>query len=179
MFSNTECLSYLSMGYNIGKNRTVVFIPRTSAQLPSWETESLNGLGLSLTPFLDLRTHPTLLLLRLFFNHYVVSDSLCPHGLQHATLPCPSPHPGVCSNLHSLNRWCHSTISSFVSPFCSCLVFPSIRVFIPFIPLYPTCLLPSFLQHPPSSCHSPMWLTLARVSSWVLGASAFVGPNLL
>jgi len=27
-----------------------------------------------------------------------ISDSLWPHGLQHARLPCPSPSPGACSN---------------------------------------------------------------------------------
>ena len=31
----------------------------------------------------------------LFFSHPVVSDSLRPHGLQHARPPCPSPSPGV------------------------------------------------------------------------------------
>ena len=32
------------------------------------------------------------------FSHSTVSDSLRPHGLQHARLPCPSPTPGACSN---------------------------------------------------------------------------------
>ena len=32
------------------------------------------------------------------FSHSVVSDSLQPHGLQHARLTCPSPTPGACSN---------------------------------------------------------------------------------
>ena len=32
------------------------------------------------------------------FSHSVVSDSLQPHGLQHARLPCSSPTPGVYSN---------------------------------------------------------------------------------
>ena len=31
-------------------------------------------------------------------NHSVVLNSLEPHGLQHARLPCPSPTPGACSN---------------------------------------------------------------------------------
>ena len=43
------------------------------------------------------------------------------YGLQHARLPCPSPSPGLCSNLCPLSRWCHSTISSSVTPFSSCL----------------------------------------------------------
>ena len=33
------------------------------------------------------------------FSCSVVSDSLRPHGLQHARLPCPSPIPRACSNL--------------------------------------------------------------------------------
>ena len=50
------------------------------------------------------------------FSPSVVSDSLRPHGLQHARLPCPSPTPGVYSNSCPLSRWCHPTISSSVSP---------------------------------------------------------------
>ena len=58
-----------------------------------------------------------------------VSNSLWPHGLQRARLPCPST-PGVCSYSCPLSQWCHPTISSSVIPFCSCLhVSPSIRVF--------------------------------------------------
>ena len=53
--------------------------------------------------------------------HSVVSDSLRPHGLQHAKPPCPSPSPRVCSNSYSSSQWCHPTISSFVVPFSSCL----------------------------------------------------------
>ena len=36
------------------------------------------------------------------FSHSVVSDSLRPHGLQHARPPCPSPAPGACSNSISI-----------------------------------------------------------------------------
>ena len=53
------------------------------------------------------------------FSHSVVSNSLRPHGLQHARLPCPSPTPGVYLNSCSLSRWCHPTISSSVVPFSS------------------------------------------------------------
>ena len=49
----------------------------------------------------------------------VLSDSLQPHGLQHARLPCPSPIPGACSNSCPLSRWCHPTVSSSVVPFSS------------------------------------------------------------
>ena len=55
------------------------------------------------------------------FSHSVVSDSLRPHGLQHARLPCPSPTPGVYSNSCPSSQWCHPTISSSVSPFFSLL----------------------------------------------------------
>ena len=54
--------------------------------------------------------------LLLLFSHSVVSDSLWPHGLQHARPPCPSPSPGVYSNSCPLSQWCHLTISSSVVP---------------------------------------------------------------
>ena len=48
-----------------------------------------------------------------------MSDSLWPHGLQHARLPCPSPTPEVYSNSSPLSWWCHPTFSSSVIPFSS------------------------------------------------------------
>ena len=48
-----------------------------------------------------------------------MSDSLRPHGLQHAGPPRPSPIPGVYSNSCPLSRWCHPTISSSIVPFSS------------------------------------------------------------
>ena len=53
----------------------------------------------------------------LHFSHLVVSDSLWPHGLQHARLPCPSPTPRACSNSWPLSQRCHPTISFSVRPF--------------------------------------------------------------
>ena len=50
-----------------------------------------------------------------------MSDSLWPHGLQHARPLCPSPTHGIYSNSCPLSRWCHPTISSSVVPFSSCL----------------------------------------------------------
>ena len=50
-----------------------------------------------------------------------MSDSLQPRGLQHTRLPCPSSTPGAYSNSCPLSQWCHSTISSSVIPFSSCL----------------------------------------------------------
>ena len=49
------------------------------------------------------------------------SDSLWPHGLQHARFPCPSPTPGACSNSGLSSWWCHLSISSTVFPFSSFL----------------------------------------------------------
>ena len=54
------------------------------------------------------------------FSRSVVSDSLWPHGLQHARLPCPSPTTGDCSNSCPSSRWCHLTFSSSDIPFFSC-----------------------------------------------------------
>ena len=40
----------------------------------------------------------------LLFGHQVLSDSLPPRGLQHASLPCPSLSPGIRSNSY-LSSW--------------------------------------------------------------------------
>ena len=62
------------------------------------------------------------------FSFSVVSDSLWPHGLQHARLPCPSPTPWACSNP------CLLVMPSNHLILCRPLlllpsVFPSIRLF--------------------------------------------------
>ena len=54
-------------------------------------------------------------------SHSAVFDSLWPHGLQHARLPCPSPTPRACSNSCPSSRWFHPTVLSSVVPFSSCL----------------------------------------------------------
>ena len=65
-----------------------------------------------------------------------MSQSLRPHGLQHARLPCPAPSPRTCSNSYLWSWWCHPTISSSVVPFSSRLQsfpasgsFPKSRLF--------------------------------------------------
>ena len=56
----------------------------------------------------------------------VVSDSLRPHGLQHARPPCPSPTPGAYSNSCPSSQQCHPS----VIPFSSCLQpFPASDLF--------------------------------------------------
>ena len=57
---------------------------------------------------------------RWFFSCSVMSESLWPHGLQYARLPCPSLSPWVRSNSCPLSQWCHPTISASVAPFFSC-----------------------------------------------------------
>ena len=53
------------------------------------------------------------------FTHSVMSNSLQPHGLQHARLPCPSPTPRACSNSCSSSHWYYPTIIPFSSCFLS------------------------------------------------------------
>ena len=54
-----------------------------------------------------------------------MSDSLWPHELQHARLPCPSPTPRAYSNSSPLSRWRHPTILSSVIPFSHLQSFPA------------------------------------------------------
>ena len=50
-----------------------------------------------------------------------MSNSLQPHGLQHARLLCPPLSPGVFSNSCPLSWWCHPTISFSALLFSFCL----------------------------------------------------------
>ena len=77
-----------------------------------------------LSSFRDCPLNHYDVLTRLNINQFscsVMSDSLQPHGLQHARLPCPSPTPRACSNSCPSSRWCHLTTLSSVVPFSSCL----------------------------------------------------------
>ena len=58
-----------------------------------------------------------------------MSDSLQPHGLQHARLPCPSLSHRVCSNSCLLSWWCYQQAHPLPPPSPLPLIFPSIRVF--------------------------------------------------
>ena len=62
---------------------------------------------------------------KLLFSHPVISDSLRPHGLQHARPPHPSPSPGACPSSCSLHQWCHPAISSSEAPFFCPQSFPA------------------------------------------------------
>ena len=78
-------------------------------------------------------------------SHSVVSNSLPPHGLQHAMPPCPSPTPRVYSNPCPVSQWCHPTTSPSVVPFSSRLQsFPALvqslsRVWFFATPWIPAC----------------------------------------
>ena len=75
-----------------------------------------------------MKAPPSGLLLSVQFSVSVVSNSLWPHGLQHARPPCPLPTPGIYSNL------CPWVMPSKHLILCCPLllppsIFPSIRVF--------------------------------------------------
>ena len=59
------------------------------------------------------------------FSRSVISDSLWPHGLQHARPPCLSTTLRVYSNSCPLSQWYHPTISSSVIPFFCLQSFPA------------------------------------------------------
>ena len=64
------------------------------------------------------------------FSHSVMSNSLRPHGMQYGRLPCPSPTPGACSKLMSIDSVMPSNHLIFCRPlFLPPSIFPSIRVF--------------------------------------------------
>ena len=54
------------------------------------------------------------------FTCSVMSNSLPPHELQHASPPCPSSTPGVHPNPWQLSRRCHPTVSSSALAYSSC-----------------------------------------------------------
>ena len=102
------------------ETRCVILVKRTWVQVPVWVLAGLES-QFELDGFIY----------RLLFSHSVVSNSLRPHGLQHARPPCPSPTPGICSNSCPSSQWCHPTISSSVIPFSSCLQsFPASESFL-------------------------------------------------
>ena len=65
------------------------------------------------------------------FSHSVMSDSLWPHGLQHARPPCPSPTAALQSTQTHVH-WVDDDIQPshpLLSPFLLPSIFPNIRVF--------------------------------------------------
>ena len=64
------------------------------------------------------------------FSRSVVPDSLWPHGLQHAWLPCLSPTPGTCSDSCPSSWWCHPIIILCCPLLLLPSIFPNLRVFV-------------------------------------------------
>ena len=72
------------------------------------------------------------------FSYPVASDSLWPHGQQHARPSCPLPYPGVCPSSCPLHQWCHWAISSSDTLFFFCpQSFPASGTF-PMSQLFPS-----------------------------------------
>ena len=106
---------------------TPVFLPGKSHGQRSMESYS-PGVAKNQT-WLSAQAHNRNMCYRLLlFSRSVMSNSLWPHGLQHARLPCPSSSPGACSNSCPLSQWCHPTILSSALLLLPS-IFPSIRVF--------------------------------------------------
>ena len=59
----------------------------------------------------------------------VMSDSLKPHGLWHARLPCSSPAPGAYSNSYPSCWWCHPIISSSLHLIQPCYAYSLLEFF--------------------------------------------------
>ena len=96
--------------------------------ITTWVSLAVSSVNLFVGPFFFLISSSHTALDAVSFSHSVVSDSLWPHGLQHARPPCPSPTPEVYSNWGPLSWWCHPTILS-CHPLLLPSIFPRIRVF--------------------------------------------------
>ena len=63
------------------------------------------------------------------FSHSVMSDSLWPHGLQHARIPCPSPTPGAYSPMSIISVMPSNHLILCCPLLLPPSIFVSIRVF--------------------------------------------------
>ena len=72
-------------------------LPGSRAQAQQLQSTGLVALGHVGSSWIRDQTHVAFVS-SVQFSHSVVSDSLRPHGLQHARLSCPSPTPGIYSN---------------------------------------------------------------------------------
>ena len=83
----------------------------------------------SILPFPSADPQQVECLTWLSFRCSVLSNSLWPHELQHARLPCPSPSLWVCSESCLLSQWFYLTISSSAALFSFCIQFFPASVF--------------------------------------------------
>ena len=93
-------------------------------------TEYFKFVCLFFSPWLHCTAFEILVPCSVQFSCSVVSDSSQPHGLQHASLPCSSPTPGVYSKLMSIESVMPSNHLILCHPILLLpSIFPSIRVF--------------------------------------------------
>ena len=77
-----------------------------------------------------------------------MSNFLWPHGLQHASLPCPSLSPRICSDSFPLSRWWHPSHLILCHPLLFLpSIFPRIRVFSDELTLHQVAKYCSLFQH--------------------------------
>ena len=109
----------LKLKVDFGKDGVTHFL---KISLPCGATEHCSSYFASLFTIISafLQVRHSVQFSSIQFSCSVMSDSLWPHGLQHARPPYPSPTPRAYSNSCPLSRWCHPTISSSVIPFSSC-----------------------------------------------------------
>ena len=88
--------------------------------LGDWDMSSICGIWLRGNWFGQIFSLSNLCF-SLLFSCQVMSNSLLPHELQCTRLPCPSPHPAVCSSSCPLHQWSHPTTSSSVALVSFCL----------------------------------------------------------
>ena len=110
----------MSLLLNMLSRFVMALLPRSKHLLISWlQSPSAMILELKKIRSVNASTFPPSV--SVHFSYSVVSDSLWPHGLQHARLPCPSATAGAYSNSCPSSRWCYPTISSSVISFSFCL----------------------------------------------------------
>ena len=93
-------------------------------------THDFSSLGCTLGVELLGRVVTLFNIVLLLFSRSVVSDSLQPHELQKARLPCPSPSPRACLISGALGQWCHPTFSSCCQSFPTSRPFPMSGLFV-------------------------------------------------
>ena len=95
-------------------------MPEKSMRWTIWKGNIVNHIKGDLSRFSYIyQSRKHFWIISVQFSRSVLSNSLQPHGLQHARPPCPSPTPEVHSNSSPLSWWCHPTISSSAVSFSS------------------------------------------------------------
>ena len=115
---NVICLLYLTKAEKKKKKRGNCF--NLTQIVRHWWEGYLSSFTIRAKNIYECHSIKNLTFSSVQVSHSVLHNSLQPHGLQNARLPCPSPIPGACSNSCPSSQWCHPTISSSIVPFSSC-----------------------------------------------------------